>query len=108
MPARKKSTPGPKPYFYVYVMAYASAEVKKRLESGEPAQTGDLEADLAHLATAEYKAAQAVYRAGSNAYTNPPAHETLIRVAHQTTAAATSNHYLRRLGLERLLPALTA
>ncbi len=92
MPARKKSTPGPKPYFYVYVMAYASAEVKKRLESGEPAQTGDLEADLVHMSTSEYKAAQAFYRAVRKAMTNPLAYEALIQAGQQTVADVTIKH----------------
>jgi hypothetical protein len=89
---RRKQLPGPKPYFYVYVMAYASAEVKKRIESGEPAQTGDFKADLVHMSTSEYKAAQAFYRAVRKAMANPLAYEALIQAGQQMIADVTIRH----------------
>jgi hypothetical protein len=48
---RRKSTPGP--YFYVFVMAYASQAIKERIERGEHASQGEITANLVHMSTSE-------------------------------------------------------
>ena len=95
---RRKSTPTQ--FYYVFLMTYASAEVKEHMErerierggQGCPVQAGDLQANLVHIGTSKYKAAQAFYRACRARRRNPLAYEALMQVGNQTIADVTIKH----------------
>ncbi len=90
---RKKQPTGT--YFYVYVMSYASAEVKERIErggQGSHAQAGDITANLTHMSTSEYKSGMAFFRACRSAMRNLLAYEVLIQAGTQTIADVTIKH----------------
>jgi len=87
---RKKSAPGP--FYYVYIMAYASAEVKARIEAGGYAAAGEIVAKLAPLSRSEYKASQAFFRACRSARRNPLAYQVLVQVGNETIIDVTIKH----------------
>jgi len=87
---RKKTTPGP--HFYVFVMSYASLDVKARIEAGGIAQPGDLKADLVHMSPSEYRASQALFRACKAARRNELSYEVLVQAGLETIIDVTIKH----------------
>jgi hypothetical protein len=87
----RKSTSGP--YFYVYVMSYASTEVKERIERGAGrAEPGEITASVPYRGASEYKAAQAFYRACKSALRNPLVYEVLVQRSQETIADVRITH----------------
>jgi len=87
---RKKSAPGP--FYYVYIMAYASAEVKARIEAGGYAGVGEIKAQLTYMGPSEYKASQALFRACKAGRRNPLAYQVLVQVGQETIIDVAIKH----------------